>query len=796
MPLPDQPQRLSGQPRQAYAPVAALATPTQTRGQALRGTFGGVTQWQRDVIRMDRDGPGVLGYYLDTVSLLASLCPLAPAIQRPDGKWVRSDDPVLNVLAWGYRSPLFEQHELVASQVRAREGVGEAWVIHSEQVGWHVVTVPNVQASRSGNRDTVTWRDVFGTLRTTEAARAHKSWQPDPWEPWLPTSPVRRALPNLRRVRSAVRSQTRAADSRLVMNGMLAFDDGDGTSRPLRSDDQNPREGIDDLIADYLDLSQKAFTDDDSIAANVPFPYVGKKADYVEVGRGIDKEAMSMEDKGIEGFARDVNFPAQLLTTGPGSGNHWNEWILQEIQQKMGLAPKLAPVCADVTAIYFRPAVALVKERMPTWDVDPSRVRLEPDYTFLTTRPDKAGKAFEAYRLGMVSREECIREMGFVEVMPLPAGITEYEHWQLASGNKGAPYVAVDGANRVVADAPPPAAPAMDPMDSLDSLPVIDTSGLSIPTTGDEDRSAPEQPDPSEGAPVASAGQTEANTPGSPTDDTESLIEALASIDRRLGSELDAVGTAAVTAAVVAVAKAVIRAYPQRAPERGRLRGLPPEDVWAAADPDVRSTVDVDTVIADTINGYRQQFEARFEDAEDDIRRLHGSDIPVRSTAGAEAFAVALIHLVKGWVSTPDGFVRSDNARIRRGKALRVPTGVVVAAMTVAGGGETAADGSLLENLSGAPVNPGGGVWQGSLGTALGAASLQEIVVPAGKRLAFRWVHGYLRAPKEPFEPHLALNGKHFETLSQVPGGFHPGDHPWCTCVLLPTLVDAGVTVG
>jgi hypothetical protein len=82
---------------------------TELRGQMLRSNLGMGASWQAKIIKYDQDGPGVVGYYLDTVSLLASLCPLVPEVQGRDGKWVRSDDPVLNVVVSGYRSPLFEQ---------------------------------------------------------------------------------------------------------------------------------------------------------------------------------------------------------------------------------------------------------------------------------------------------------------------------------------------------------------------------------------------------------------------------------------------------------------------------------------------------------------------------------------------------------------------------------------------------------------------------------------------------------------------------------------------------------------
>ena len=800
MPLADKrPPRRSGQPRQIEAQTSALAPAADVRSRAMRGSATGTTNWQNKVIQYDREGPGILGYYLDTVALLASLCPLMPTVQNRDGKWVRSSDPVLNVLASGYRSPLFEQSELISTQVRAREGVGEAWIIHSEEVGWHVVTVPNI-IQGSGSDNAIQWTDIFGTRRRTASNRVYKSWVPDPWEPYMPTSSVRRALPNLRRMKSAVRSQYRAADSRLIMNGLIAFDEGEGNNRPLATNAEQRPEGIDEIIADYLDLAQKGFTDDDSVAANVPFPYIGKKAEYVEVGRGIDEMSMKMEDKAIEGFARDVNFPAQLLTTGPGSSNHWNEWILQEIQQKMGLAPKLNPVCSDITTIYFRPAIRLLKNRVGSWDVDPARCRLEPDYTFLTSKPEKASKAFEAYRLGLIGREEAILEMGFKELLPIPIGLGEYEHWELASGNKGAPYVEVDASGRLIL---PPVEPPMDvaPMDvaPMDVAPV-DVAPVDAATT---DQAPPESP-PAElpVAPAVYVPKPKTAALDDPSADPEndantakvaSLLTTLVGIDTGLEIGLDATATAAATAAMVAIAKAIIRAYPARDPERARLRDLPPEQVWAEANPSIRSQVDVEQIAAETLGPFKDQIEERFANAADEINSAQAENddsiiIDLLIAAAAVALVAGLTKLISGWITSPATFTRDAVERTVGRKVLRVPQSLIRSAMAIAGGAAADMAGNLLNAGSGTPTPVDGGQWVGNSGMATGHNSLSGIKVPAGSRIVFMWKHGLYRTPKEPFLPHVGLNEHTFTAAADVPGGFYPGDHPWCSCGLVPML--------
>jgi len=791
---PSQP-RLSGQPR-IEARTSALAKASDLRARRLGGQIGTPLDWQSKVIRFDRDGPGILGYYLDTVALLASLCPLVPAVRGGDGKWQRSDDPVLNVLAAGYRSPLFEQHELVSLHVRHREAVGEAWVIWSHDIGWSVITVPNITASTSDG--SVRWTDPYGIQRTTPGDRTYKSWVQDPYEPWLPSAPTRRALPNLKRMHASVRSQIRAADSRLITNGLMAFDPGDGPdARPLRTTPADPgetRDGADKIIDDFIEFATLAFQDDDSVAAHVPFPYLGAPAQHVDVGRGIDQYAMAMEEKAIEAFSRDVNFPAQLLTSGPGAANHWNEWILQEVQQKMGLAPKLNPVCADITSIYFRPAVRAMRNRVGSWDMDPARVRLEPDYTFLTSKPDKAAKAIEAYRSGAIGREEMVDELGFSQLMELPDGLSEYEHWQIVTGRPGAPYIEVDAQNRVIVA---PEDPGGGGFEGLADLPLADDEGAEDAELVDAPAELPAGDDP---------GAVEEAMPEEPVvaavaalsgedEDLETLIERLIAVDVALAAALTGMASMAATAAMVEVAKAVIRAYPPRHEDRARLRELPPEEVWAAADSSVRASVDVEAVAAEALAPYREQIEEQFAEAAAAIAQLHSdsessSAIPEILVAAATlALLAAITRSVYRWATAgPAGFTPDGDEKPSRKRKLHVPTADIVAAMLVAGGALVAADGSVVRDPSGNPQAGDGGRWQGGTGTATGNNSVTALKPRPGVEVKIRWIHGLWRTPVEPFLPHVALDRQEFDSLADVPGGYHPQDHRYCTCGIVPVI--------
>lgn len=756
--------------------------------------------WQQKIIRADRDGPGIVGYYLDTVALLASLCPLVPEVEDDTGKWVRSEDPVLHKLVSGYRSPLFAQHELVSMHVRHLEALGESWIIFSRDIGFCVVTVPNV--TTYGARGQVQWTDPYGLVRRSPEDVVWRSWTPDPYEPHLPNSPLRRAIPDIRRLNAAVRSQTRAAESRLLTNGIIAFSEGEGGPRPLIADTAadgttpaSTRQGADELIEDYLDLATKGFTDDDSVAAHAPFPMIGPKPEYVDVGRGIDEYAMKAEDKAIEAFARTVNFPAQLLVDGPGAANHWNEWILQEVQHKMGLAPKLNPVCDDVTTFYLRPQIRrLLEMRVGEWRVDPMRVRIRPDYTFLTSKPDKSGKVLEAYRLGAIGREEAMMELGFSTMLELPPGLSEFEFWELSTGGKGAPYVEVDADGRVVVAEDTTEETEQGMADAFGELPAdggeFEDLEMPAPVDGvvDETRDAPPTPEDPSGV-VAAV---------SDPDDTakvEALLAQLVAIDKSLEVGLTAAATAAVTVAVREVAKAVIRAYPRAHEDRKRLRDLPSEQVWAAADSAVTATVDVEPVVAEAVAPHQAQFEDYLATAAAATIAAHSGDDDDDSVvpelfvaAGVAALVAGLISTISGWFGAA-GLSRTGDPTGFGGKVARVPSEVVREAMAATGGAAVGANGRVLLDPTGAPTPRTGGEWRGDMGVATGHNSVSMVDVPDGHTVGVRWFHSFFGAPADPFPPHEDLDGQVFPSLSAIPGGWRPADHKGCRCAALPTII-------
>lgn len=744
---------------------------------------GNRTRWQEKVKDYDRNGPGVLGYYLDTVSLMASLCPLYPEERNAAGDWERSEDPVLIAAVAGFRGKLQSQIDLVTSAVRSRESLGCVWIIHDRQTGWNVTN----SVAGGGGTPHISWIDLYGDARETPTKDVFRSWVPDPYEPHLPTSPIRRAIPDLRRLRSVVRNQTRAADSRAIVNGILAFPPEPGeNNRPFATGQAGQDlSGVDQQIEDFLELSTMAFGDDDLTAAYAPFPYKGTPPQWVAIGREIDQTALEAETVATSSFARAVNFPEQLLTQGPGQSTHWNEYLTQESAVKMGLSPKMQPLCDDVTTFYLRSyMIPVLRQKLVGWGPNPQRVRINYDLSFLLGRPPRSAELMQAYLAGVATRDEVASDLG-IEVMELPEGMSEYEHWEIASGRAGAPYADVDANNNLVSDTPPgpPGGaggfPALPSGVSQPALPMLAGGGpnaqgyeVQEPPNGPPVVAALPAPAPPQ-APLAPALHRQPGTVLDGANPTKVSADA-ATRDQRLQASLMSIAAAAQIAVAADVVKKLIVAHPAQSDLRQKLRTLTPDKVWATADPAVLHKFDLEGIIANDMDAYRDRIAKEINQTADGFRKKWGDKIAPRSLNGrADVAAAAMTAGLTAWLvnRTTAGAIAT----------AAVPAAVVRAAMMTASGASNDSAGGIVMGAGNTPIPASGGEWKGNYGFLTGDAVVRLLPQTYG----LKWVHGFYGEPDKPFEPHVNLDGVTRPSLSSY-APYFPFDHQGCTCALLP----------
>lgn len=754
--------------------------------------------WQKQVQDYDLNGPGIAGYYLDVVALMAAMCPMHASVRTRSGEFKRSDDPVLQVGVEAWRGGLMPQTDLQFAAVRGRESQGRIWHIKDPETGWNVVMeLRQVDDKRVG------WTDLYGRQRIVSKDAVFMSWMPHPYRPWEATSPMQRAIPDMKRLRSFLRNQNRSADSRLLTNGILNFpNDPTSSSHPFAGQggpdqgDGAVRSSAPSPVDDFFDIAQLAHRDTEGItpATMAPFLYEGPRPEYIELGSLIDPTALEGETKAIEGFARSVNFPQQLLTMGPGSSNHWNEFLTAELAVKIFLAPKLNPICNDVADMHLRPMINQFRQNMQSWEsVDPRHVKVEFDMSFLLRRPKMLSEMFEAYRLGLVTRDVVIAEAGQPKeaLLAIPVGMSEYEHWETATGGKGAPYAETDADNNLIVADPnagmmgAPTDPMADPNAPTDPAAQQDASSLVTEALGGAPGTPPADMGVTEPAPPVTAA-----LPIDPIEETAAeLFDDAQKQDAAVNAELAGVVAVIVAAAQAEVVRQIIIAHPARSETRKRLTSLPAEDVWDAADPEVKQSFDVNAVLEATIEKYRPQIEAVYEDAAETFLQKWGSTIAaVLVTAGIIAATDALVSGLYNWASgrfVRDGAWTGATLLTAAGRLAKPPASIVRESMTIAGGAQTDRNGRLLLDLGNNPHPATGGVWTGNSGWLTGHNVTSAAPVSPH---AWKWHHSWFRTPMEPFPPHLALDGQVFDRPSDVPGGLYPGDHPQCSCSLLPTI--------
>lgn len=773
--------RRSGEPRQSgeqRAPeqgrTAALMQRASVPAKAklmttTTGSGRNGKSWEDEVIDFDRNGPGILGYYLDTVALLATMVPFVVEELNSDGRWERSEDGVLSAIAAAFRGhlPQITQAELVFRAVRAREALGRCWIIADQELGWCVTArgVPQDDPDKS-----LVWTTMYGTQRKTPGDRVYYSWVGDTYDDWLPTSSVRRALPDLRRIRAAVRNQTRTSNSRMLTNGLLAFPDGEfSTSRPMastRNDDGTESEltGVDALLDDFLDLAKLGFADDDSPAANIPFPYIGQKAEWISLGGDIDQGSFDSERMGIEGFARSVNFPQKLLTEGPGDSNHWNEYLLNETMIRVGLAPKVDPVADQVTACHFRPLIALFSRQLSDWHKVPARCRIVPDYDRLLQRPKQGAEMLSAYQSGVASRQEVADAFNITDKLDLPNGMSEFEFWELVSHVSGAPYSETDPDGNLIV----PAAPG----GAMGGFELGTGEGVTAPPTGIPGA------EPTPGTDVAEPPMPTAVTAAASKSDRmdpNDVYEWAVTQDQRLEAKLDATAEVIVAAITAEIARRVVMAMPPRSEERSRLRDMDPSRVWLAAPLEARSNVDPEQVAREVVEKHRQQVQTIFVEGQQSLARRWGPLLGAVITAEAISKATsALLAAIVPWYVI----------RFGKGTVEKSATGATItrSAMAVAAGAKTESDMTMTVSAGNTPIPTEGGEWRGNLGMFTGHAVTQALSSFFGQAVEWQWIHGFYGEPQDPYPPHVDLDRQRFPNPAAVPGGFSILDHPGCRC--------------
>lgn len=415
------------------ANIMASVYPWSTYNRQDRHTVLEQENWQQKVRTYDRHGPGILGASLDMPAATAMLLGLCVRKRNANGTYeIIKDDPRFAAALGMWRGDTYNQQELFSRLLRTLDGPAEAYLVlhNAETPGrlyWDLAQATNVQDNRDGTtsirkrpgaRRGTKWHQTVPDRFLYHAMNADLEWEGQPW------SPMRRALPHIDHYRLVMRNIGRNLRSQLAMNGILwakAVTQGVGGNAVVSSS-----KWVQEMDA----WARIAIHDDDSVAATVPFAMqTAEKPEYVEVGRGSHADQIEVAELFLKAFAQSSDLPTQMLLEGPGQGNHWSSYLESDFYADYTMGPRWRRACSVITETHLRP---LMRAAHRTFDgLDPELYEVWCDDSSIRTKTDNTSTVMELGSRGIATRQALADLGGLTEdqIIPLPEGVTEYEHW-------------------------------------------------------------------------------------------------------------------------------------------------------------------------------------------------------------------------------------------------------------------------------------------------------------------------------------------------------------------------------
>lgn len=259
-----------------------------------------------------------------------------------------------------------------------------------------------------------------GTAQWYEPEYVTRLWNPDAEQPLLAQSPTMAALEDLEELWSLSRRDRRTADSALAMNGLLWAPSEADAGLPPGAQPGGPGRPRTKLQDQYYEVTKRRLEDDDDVAGYAPLlvTWAGQHGapQFVEIPNALDEKSLAHRQHSIENIARDLNYPARLLVSGVGEGNHWSDWLLQPEFARSSLAPILERVLwRDLTKGYYRRALRALNAQGLFAD-DPERYRVGFDMAPVIVRPDQSARSVQMYLLGLLAPDVVLESNGFDHV--------------------------------------------------------------------------------------------------------------------------------------------------------------------------------------------------------------------------------------------------------------------------------------------------------------------------------------------------------------------------------------------
>lgn len=666
-------------------------------------------------------------------------------------------------------------------------------------------------------------------------------WCPHPRFRLLADSPMRAMLDDCEGITILRRGIRATARSRLATGGLLLMPNEVSLKAPI---DDNGDPQADPFMASLAEAMMEPIADEGVASAVVPIVVRGptdamKEVRRVEMGGTHYAEDSKVREELIGIIATSFDLPKEVII-GVSDLNHWSAWQVDDNTFRHHVEPHVIECCESLTLAYMHEY--LENEGVPR--AIARRVVIWYDATELVTHPDQTKDALDLHDRLVISDEAMLRVSGFTEAdKPSKAEVQvrlleKMRQWppnlvmaflhqwdpSLTAppmvGPPAIPGIAPGGV--VNAEQPSPGQPPA-PGSSPSLLPGR-PGGATLPPPATP---APGGPPPAQRQLPAPPAQTASGAPDWTAgflDDVRALLpppepvvaaatnghskrtgkglrtsQRLVAIDQDLRARLTVAANQAMLLQLERAGQRVRKVVAKDETMRAAIAHKASYTVTAALGESAVTAagLSADQLLGKDWNSLKDKFYSWTQAAQSQAIATARKLAYVGDAAIAQAEKAMAAGRDAGWALLTNTMTDLSHSLLYQpdlnaaeatlNPDTLVPTGVIRAALGLAGGNEmvqTTSEGYTAE--LGVPV--------GQVGTG---ATIEDLITQGGgEREGWSWVHG---PALNPFEPHEELDGAEFAAFddeqlansTDFPDNayYFPGDHAGCVCDFMPVLL-------
>lgn len=392
-------------------------------------TLAGTTPWQDLYTKYDRGGPGIVGASSNIPSQTSKLITFhCQQLNTSSGVWEDSDDPIVHATLALFRGERKDGTDLVSKLIRMLDGRGETFGYRYDYHGrpaYDLVNRANLTLGQDGTTEIRTRPDArpgsrwWRRVPTKHIVHVHN--EDEEW-PGQPTSPFQRVLPDLQTYLLIVRALGRHYKSRLALNGVL-WAAATADAAPTWPD--KVKRWASQSAADVSDRDPRSVTPFSLATAEEP--------KWIRTHAPLEQIDIDTADYFLRAFCRGTDFPTKMLFDGPGSANHWGDYVINDYYADFVMYPRAVKAADILTHWVLRPWAS----QLQTWgNRNPDHFRVWFDLTMVRTRTDNTDRILALGNQGIVNRSALAKSVGMRDdqLIEIPEGLTEAEWWMATKG--------------------------------------------------------------------------------------------------------------------------------------------------------------------------------------------------------------------------------------------------------------------------------------------------------------------------------------------------------------------------